>query len=1461
MEHPLTDSKIKRASPCSRFTLFSIIATAIILIAGLYPYPEVSEEIVIFIGRFHPLVVHMPIGFIAAVVILQLVARFSQSNLRIGIGTLLWFSMITAILSTIIGTLLAIPGGYDAELLLKHRQLGLGTSIATIWMLCAHRSKRRGSGLFYSLSLLFGMGLLGATGHFGGSLTHGDDYLTAYLPEALGGKTQAEPIDPGTPEDAALYDRVIQPILDAKCVACHNDTKSKGELRMDSFEALLIGGKKGPTLIENNAAESLMIERAQLPLDHKEHMPPEGKVQLSEAELEAISWWIDQGAPERMSLDTDLPSDESIALMETALGFVIAEPMTPMLPWQAAVEASAPLHHLPQLRIQRVALDSPALDVFFEPTTDSIDALVAQLAPIKANITLLDIGNTTFSDATLKEIGTFSNLEQLRLNNTSVTDDGIQHLANLRQLEKLSLYGTPISDAALQPLKKLPKLRQVITWNTDVSYEAAEDFKTEMVNANKQRKLQDEINALQSRLNSMEVNVVGPVKKIIDPFERSVELFNEDAKKYGDPLAAQATVTVSSSSQFDPPEGLKLLVQEQGNELPFSFHTQQQKQPWVRFSYDQQITLNAISIKNRRDIPERAAGLTLQSSNQDLADCSVHITNSDNTQLTEYPLGKSLRGRYVTMRLAGGSLNPGGTELLLGKGSDKAGKTAVSLLGKPARATASVEFSEGYAVDHLYDGTVTIETVGTSTGLGKDYAGRGLGPHVVVYDMGATVTFDRVFYAQRTIKGQDHVDRIEFWVSDTDPGAASALATVLDGNDWQDVWTSTQVKADWNIDLTRVKMAKRQAKHFRLMIPGDSATLHLQQVLLWGKILPPTSSIAAFDKDKAKFGERITPHAEVTVSSTSQHDPLDGLQALIQNEDNGLVFAFHTQNEDHPWVRFNYEHAITLTGLNLVNRSDAPERAQGISLESSQDGTEWQPLWTPTTTEPFWNIDLTQIPAVKRHAKYFRLIIKTPATLNLGQVRMWGKEEAPAASIALFNHEKDTYGELVSDRAKVSVSSTSQFDLPDGLHAFTQIEDNGLPFAFHTQHENQPWVQCSYEQPITLNALSIRNRGNLHGRADGLALQRSSNGTDWELVWKSTRIAANWHIDLTHLPAEQRQAPHFRLILLKEGLSMLHLGQLRMWGTGLGPRVANPVTAATTGQGEWTYEVVPDWGHVPGHDHIGSTHGGIVIDQSGKVYVSTDGPNGMIVYHPDGSFIKTFGENSRHYHGLNIYQEDGQEYIYAAGMNHVAKFDLNGNVILKIEGAKQESANSWAKATAVAVAPNGDIFIADGYGSSVIFKYDKTGTFIKQFGLRGREEGQFITSHGLTIDARDPSNPLLMVCDRENLRLQHFDLDGNFVNVAINGLRRPCAAAIWKDYVLVAELAGRAVILDKDNQIISVLGDNPDTTQRANFKVPPEQWQDGVFTAPHGCSFDHEGNVYIEDWNKWGRITKLVRKH
>lgn len=298
---------------------------------------------------------------------------------------------------------------------------------------------------------------------------------------------------------------------------------------------------------------------------------------------------------------------------------------------------------------------------------------------------------------------------------------------------------------------------------------------------------------------------------------------------------------------------------------------------------------------------------------------------------------------------------------------------------------------------------------------------------------------------------------------------------------------------------------------------------------------------------------------------------------------------------------------------------------------------------------------------------------------------------------------------------------------------------------------------------------------------------------------------------------------------------------------------------ALTGQGDWIYRTVLDWGRVPGQQHIGSTHGGVVVDKSGKIYVSTDGPNGIIVYQPDGTFIKSWGEPSRRLHGLAIREEDGKEFIYAAGGHQVCKFDLEGNRILHLTGDPANEERPWIKATAIAVAPDGTMYVADGYGTNLIYKYAQDGKFLGKFGSRGRQPGQFATCHGLTLDDRNPDKPLLVVSDRENLRIQLLDLEGNVVDIPITGLRRPCSTAIRGDLILVAELAGRAVLLDKNFKILSELGDNPVEAQRANFQVPPEEWKEGVFTAPHGCAIDYDGNLYIQDWNRWGRITKLEK--
>lgn len=455
------------------------------------------------------------------------------------------------------------------------------------------------------------------------------------------------------------------------------------------------------------------------------------------------------------------------------------------------------------------------------------------------------------------------------------------------------------------------------------------------------------------------------------------------------------------------------------------------------------------------------------------------------------------------------------------------------------------------------------------------------------------------------------------------------------------------------------------------------------------------------------------------------------------------------------------------------------------------------------------------------------------------------------------------YGELISPQGTVTLSSIDQSIEQFGrLAQFTQTAAPELDFAFQTQQTNKPWVQLRFEAPQAISAFVLKNRSDLPELAEGLVLQRQLRNGSWETIWTSPGAQAKWTIDLSYLPAVKRESTAFRFILNAAKPSVLHLAHLLLWGQAVEPAesVAEELSESLTqtGQDDFTYVVAPHWGKIPGHAYIGPTHGGIVVDQTDRVFVSTDGSHGILVFRRDGTYLKSIAKGEGPYHGLCIHTSEGQEFIYAASNTHMAKYSLSGELIMKIEGLKQSEGNQWKKGTAVAVAPSGEIFIADGYGSSVIFKYSPEGEFLKKFGHRGNEPGQFKVSHGLAVDTRNQEQPLLIVCDRENGRLQLFDMDGNFVRVATEGLRRPCAVSIQNDLLLVAELRGRAVLLDRDYQVVSVLGENPRGNELAKFKVPPEAWEAAVFIAPHGCSFGQDGAIYIQDWNKWGRVTKLL---
>lgn len=303
------------------------------------------------------------------------------------------------------------------------------------------------------------------------------------------------------------------------------------------------------------------------------------------------------------------------------------------------------------------------------------------------------------------------------------------------------------------------------------------------------------------------------------------------------------------------------------------------------------------------------------------------------------------------------------------------------------------------------------------------------------------------------------------------------------------------------------------------------------------------------------------------------------------------------------------------------------------------------------------------------------------------------------------------------------------------------------------------------------------------------------------------------------------------------------------------------------GSGIMTFDTVPGWGlDENGKSILGPTHGSVVIDKTGNIYTSADA--GVFCFSPEGKLVRRFvdADHSR-LHDMEIREEGGVEYIYGARNANAEgiKFNaISGDIVLRLpfpaeSGLKLTKFNP----TAITVAPNGDIFLADGYASNYIFKFDKTGKYIKHFGEKGNDLKQFNTAHGMTLDTRyDP--PRLLICDRNHEpkgRLLHYDLDGNFMEEVITGLGMPTSACVQQggDYVSVPDLHGRLVILNKKNTICAVLGHNDNAEKGGSYSIPQDQWIEGVFSGTHGSFWDKDGNLYVQDWNVSGRLMKLVR--
>jgi uncharacterized membrane protein/mono/diheme cytochrome c family protein len=307
-------------------TIFGFLTAALLaVIPGFLPEVPANPDLMRFLGRFHPLILHLPIGVMTLVFLQEIVLLFSKRDAPASALTV-GFASATAVAAALTGILLvaADPAEFRGrELVQDHLLGGIAFAVSTIVLLVVHAwtEARLGKRHLFRFTLLVSVSCMISASHDGASITHGSNYLTQSAPNwlrswlgmplASSPKQPAHPASPATPPaPATIYRSLIQPIFDQRCVQCHKEGKAKGKLRMDRFDELMKGGFEGPAVIPGNAAASRIVERMVLPEDDDLHMPPAGKPDVTPKQLAVIQWWIDEGASETSTLgESALPGE------------------------------------------------------------------------------------------------------------------------------------------------------------------------------------------------------------------------------------------------------------------------------------------------------------------------------------------------------------------------------------------------------------------------------------------------------------------------------------------------------------------------------------------------------------------------------------------------------------------------------------------------------------------------------------------------------------------------------------------------------------------------------------------------------------------------------------------------------------------------------------------------------------------------------------------------------------------------------------------------------------------------------------------------------------------------------------------------------------------------------------------------------------------------------------------------
>jgi uncharacterized membrane protein/mono/diheme cytochrome c family protein len=451
------------------FMLAPILVVAA-LVAFLPPDGNDRADWLQFIGRFHTLAVHFPIALFLLVPILEIAGRSARfAYLRLSVSFVLGLATLGATTAATLGWCLGRSGGYSGRLITQHMWGGVTLSLVC-WACWLLHARVRELGKSYVTALALGVGLVAWTGYRGGQLALGPDHLTEHMPQELRNVLGIDNnfVSTSTVDINTFYGARIQPIFTARCVSCHGSNKYKGKLRLDSYRALMRGGKDGPVIQIGNTQGSDLFRRIRLPAGHDDFMP-KGKKPLSADQVKAIELWIAAGASDKLAVDA-IKNAPSGSAVQAAVNFEEIDPAAVAKLRSAIGAAVSKL----QTQFPNV-LDYDSRDSADLRLNASIlgrmfgDRDLEAFAPIAEHIIVADFSRTAITNHSAAAVAAMKRLRVLRVMDTRLTDAAFLHFETLNQLESLDVYGTPITPAVLPAIGRLPKLAHFYAGRTAIS--------------------------------------------------------------------------------------------------------------------------------------------------------------------------------------------------------------------------------------------------------------------------------------------------------------------------------------------------------------------------------------------------------------------------------------------------------------------------------------------------------------------------------------------------------------------------------------------------------------------------------------------------------------------------------------------------------------------------------------------------------------------------------------------------------------------------------------------------------------------------------------------------------------------------------------------------------------------------------------------------------------------------------